>query len=278
MKLQQLITLFLVMGLSLNSFAADAGITATRVQGNSPFLDVNDKVWNDATAVQVSLLPQNVALPHNTKPAVSQVTVKAAHNGQWMALLMEWADPSESSRLVTDQFGDQIAIELPIDASAAASPMMGNVKGRVNILQWRAAMQHDLDKGDVQIKDLYPNALVDLYPDQVLRATDAAPYTGALGLGNPVSRSKNSPVLDQMAEGWGTLTIKAEQQADGRGVWKDGMWKVVITLPLSGPSKDAPHLSPDQSTSVAFAVWEGGAKEAGSRKAWSNWVPLKLAP
>jgi len=42
---------------------------------------------------------------------------------------------------------------------------------------------------------------VDLYPDQVLQATDARPYQGALGMDNPVSRPKQSPVLDQMAEG-----------------------------------------------------------------------------
>jgi hypothetical protein len=278
MKFQQLITCLSVVGWSLTALAADPVLTAVRVQGNGPILDVNAAAWNDAPVMKVSLYQQNVVLPHNVNPAVNEIKVKATHNGQWLALLMEWADPSESNRLVTDQFGDQIAVELPIDANSAASPMMGNPKGRVNILQWRAVMQHDLDKGDVKLHDLYPNALVDVYPDQVLRATDATPYSGALGLDNPVSRPHNSPVLDQMAEGWSTLTIKPDQQADGRGVWEKGVWKVIITTPLSSASKNAPHLSPSDATQVAFAVWEGGKGEVGSRKSWSNWLPLQLAP
>lgn len=274
------ITFMSIAGFSLNALAADPALTAVRVAGNGPMLDVKAAIWNDAPVVNVALLPQNVALPHNVKPAVTEVKVKAAHNGQWVALLMEWADPTESNRLVTDQFGDQIATQLPIEggAEATASPMMGNPKGRVNIMQWRAGLQRDFDKGDVKIHDLYPNALIDVYPDQVMRATDARPYSGALGLDNPVSRPQKSPVLDQMAEGWGTLTVKPDQQADGRGIWENGVWKVVITTPMSGSSVNAPRLSPDQSTNVAFAVWEGGAKEVGSRKSWSNWLPLKLAP
>jgi hypothetical protein len=37
-----------------------------------------------------------------------------------------------------------------------------------------------------------------------------------------------------------------------------------------------PTLAPGSETLAAFAVWEGGAHEVGARKAWSNWVPLKL--
>lgn len=35
-------------------------------------------------------------------------------------------------------------------------------------------------------------------------------------------------------------------------------------------------LAPGDETLAAFAVWEGGAREVGSRKAWSDWVKLKL--
>ncbi|MBI5783805.1 MAG: hypothetical protein HZA69_08680, partial [Gammaproteobacteria bacterium] len=129
--------------------------------------------------------------------------------------------------------------------------------------------------GEPQIRDLYPQALVDIYPDQVLRATDARPYMGAVGLDNPISHPNRTPVLDQMAEGWGTMTVKPEQRADGKGVWSDGYWRVVISYPLAGGASD-PGLEVGGETVAAFAVWDGGAREVGSRKAWSNWVPLKI--
>jgi DMSO reductase family type II enzyme heme b subunit len=79
-----------------------------------------------------------------------------------------------------------------------------------------------------------------------------------------------------MAEGFGTLTVEPEQQSDGRGVWAEGRWRVVITHPMAPGDPNDPMLAPGSETLAAFAVWEGGAREVGARKAWSNWVQLKL--
>jgi DMSO reductase family type II enzyme heme b subunit len=266
-------------GAAISAMAADEGLQAPRIAGSAPILDVNASFWEQAKAVPVPMLPQVVALPTNPKNAVAEIQVQAMYNDHWLALRLEWKDTSESDRIVVDQFGDQVAVEFPVDykPDAPPSPMMGNPGGRVNILQWRAAFQHDIDAGPPEVKTLYPNAIIDFYPDQVLRATDARAYTGALGVDNPVSRPKQSPVLDQMAEGWGSMTVKADQHADGKGVWKDGIWSVVITTPLGTESLNAPHFEPGTSTVVAFAVWEGGNREVGSRKAWSIWLPLTLA-
>lgn len=81
-----------------------------------------------------------------------------------------------------------------------------------------------------------------------------------------------------MAEGWGSMTVKPDQHALGKGVWKDGVWRVVITRPMVSDDKNAPRLTPGDKTVVAFAVWEGGNREVGARKAWSPWIPLQLAP
>lgn len=253
-----------------------ANITAVKIEGNAPIMEPTSAMWDAIPASNIMLLPQNVALPHNYAPAVTSIKVKAAHNGQWLGILLEWQDSSKNDRFLTDQYGDQVAIQFPIDAHA--SPMMGNPKGRVNILQWRAALQRDLEEGDVTVHDLYPYALVDTYPDKVLSVTDALPYSGALGLDNPVSHQYRSPVLDQIAEGWGTLTVKLEQQADGLGVWSDGTWRVVITLPLSGIGENVPRLAPNHTTQIAFAVWNGGADEVGSRKSWSAWSNMYIKP
>ena len=257
--------------------SAQLPLTAVRVKGVGPITDPAAPIWKQSRPVNVAMLPQTVALPHNDRPAIRQLSVRAVHNGGWIAFLIEWSDPTLSDRIVLDNFGDQLAVEMPIDTKGAPpSPMMGNPGGRVNIMQWRAAFQHDIDKGPPTVRDLYPNAWADVYPDEILSASDARPYSGALGIENPISRGRASPVLDQMAEGWGTMTVKPDQHALGKGVWKDGMWRVVVTRPMVSDDINAPRLEPGLQTFVAFAVWDGGSREVGSRKAWSSWVPLAV--
>jgi hypothetical protein len=244
-----------------------------------PLIDPEAAYWKDAPEIKVPMEAQVITNPQNPDPAVKELTVRAAHNGQWLAFLIEWADPTKSERIVVDQFGDQVAVQVPsaYKPGDMPNPMMGGPGERVHIMQWRAAFQHDIEaSGEPKITDLYPFIHVDVYPDEVLRVTDARAYTGAVGVDNPISRPKRTAVLDQMAEGFGTLTVEPEQQSDGRGVWADGRWRVVITHPLAPGDANDPTLGPGDQTLAAFAVWEGGAKEVGARKAWSNWVQLKL--
>lgn len=260
--------------------AAQAPLVAARVPGAGPIIDPGAGLWRDARPVTVTMLSQQVTLPHQPEIAVKILTVRAVHNGGWLAFLVQWQDPTRSERVILDNFGDQVAIQLPVDIKATPpSPMMGNPGGRVNIMQWRAAFQKDIDDGHPPgIRDLYPNSWTDYYPDEVLGATDARPYAGALGIENPISRGTATPVLDQMAEGWGSMTVKPDQHALGKGVWKDGAWRVVITRPMVSDDVNAPRLVPGDRTVVAFAVWEGGHRDVGARKAWAPWTPLTLAP
>jgi len=251
---------------------------AIAVKGSAgPIIDLNAAFWEQAPAVAVTTQPQTIANPQNPSPAIGELSVRAAHNGQWLAYLIEWADPTKNDRIVVNEFGDQVAVEMPVKFAPGdtPNPMMGAPGERVNIMQWRAAFQHDIDTNAVdgpKPTDLYPNMHVDVYPDEVLRATDARAYMGAVGVDNPISRPKNSPVLEQMAEGFGSLTVLPEQHADGKGVWANGRWRVVITRPLAAGDAYSPSLKPGDETLAAFAVWDGGSKEVGSRKAWANWV------
>jgi DMSO reductase family type II enzyme heme b subunit len=269
----------LLAALALWAAAAEAqsSLTAVRVPGAGPITDPGLALWKRARPVKVAMLPQTVTVPQKPDAAVKELTVRAVHNGGWIAFLIEWKDPTISNTIVLDTFGDQVAVQLPIDTTAAApAPMMGNPGGRVNIMQWRAAFQRDLDYAAPTVRDLYPNAWADVYPDEVLGAADARPYSGALGIENPISRGRATPVLDQMAEGWGSMTVKPDQHALGMGVYRDGGWHVVITRPMVSDDVNAPRLLPGDRTVVGFAVWEGGNREVGARKAWAPWVPLVI--
>lgn len=266
------------------SYAEDPVLRAIAVKSSTgPIIDLNAAFWKQAPAVKVLTQPQSIAEPQNPKPAIGELNVRAAHNGEWLAYLIEWADPTNSNRIVVNEFGDQVAVEMPVKYKPGEipNPMMGAPGERVNIMQWRAAFQHDIDTnalGGPKPSDLYPNMHTDVYPDDVLRVTDARAYMGAVGVDNPISRPVHSSVLEQMAEGFGSLTVLPEQHADGKGAWANGRWRVVITRPLAAGDAYSPNLRPGDKTLAAFAIWDGGAEEVGSRKAWANWVELRLDP
>jgi hypothetical protein len=261
--------------------ADEDGITATRVAAGSMLRDAAASVWKTVPAVDVALLPQTVIAPTNPSPSVSTLRVQMAHDGEVLAVRLAWADASADVTTRSDEFGDQVAVQFPVrhDPDDLPNPMMGHAGAPVRILQWRSVLQHELMHGAPTLHDLYPNAVVDLSPDRILAGEVAAPYAGGRAAGNPVSRPRLlSPVVAHVAEGFGTLTAAHDQPADGRGTWEDGRWTVVITVAFD-PREELPHrMRPGLDTMAAFAVWDGGNREVGGRKAWSSWMPLRITP
>ena len=148
---------------AIPALGEEPSLHAIAVKGSAgPIIDLNADFWKRAPAVTVSTQPQTIANPQNPSPAIGELSVRAAHNGQWLAYLIEWADPTKSDRIVVDQFGDQVAVEMPVKFAPGDSPnpMMGAPGERVNIMQWRAAFQHDIDTNAVdgpKPTDLYPD-------------------------------------------------------------------------------------------------------------------------
>src|SRR3990170_6801475 len=127
--------------------AQDPALRAIPLSGSAgPLLDPDVAYWKKAPPPTVGMLPQVMTKPQNANPAVKELVVRAVHNGQWFAFLIEWEDPTKSDRLVVDQFGDQVAVEIPTSykPDSYPNPMMGGPGDRVHIMQWRAAFQHDI--------------------------------------------------------------------------------------------------------------------------------------
>jgi DMSO reductase family type II enzyme heme b subunit len=60
-----------------------------------------------------------MALPNKPDPAVKELAVRAVHNGGWIAFLVEWKDPTLSDKIVLDNFGDQVAVQLPVNVKGS---------------------------------------------------------------------------------------------------------------------------------------------------------------
>ncbi|MBF0435983.1 MAG: hypothetical protein HQL77_11505 [Magnetococcales bacterium] len=260
-------------------WAADPLLVAHKVTGTDALGDPDGKYWDAAKPVKLAMEAQTVATPTQPTVTVIEMDVRAVQNGKFVGILLEWKDASVNDILVTDGFGDQVAVEMPVTFSKDDLPniMMGEPGKPVSIWQWRAPHQRDKDKGKPTTEQIYPNLHYDMYPDKVLPAETAKLYTGAHGLGNPVSDGTKSAVMEMVAEGFGTLThVGNQQQVDGKGVRKGETWRVAMTYPLGTDS--GIKLTPGGETALGFAVWDGGNGDRGSRKAWSSaWLPLKLS-
>jgi complex iron-sulfur molybdoenzyme family reductase subunit gamma len=77
------------------------------------------------------------------------------------------------------------------------------------------------------------------------------------------------------AEGFGTISsVDVEKQdGSGKGEWKGGTWKAVISIPRA---QERFSFQRGETMPVAFAAWDGGRKERGGEKAISTWYFLSL--
>jgi DMSO reductase family type II enzyme heme b subunit len=260
--------------------AADDGLLARRVGIGKLPLDPRSPQWQSAKAVDVGILPQTVTTPQNAKPAVDKLKVRSIHNGAEIAFLIEWKDNAADDTARSGQFTDAVALELPLDGIGNTSPMMGATghQNRVNILQWRAEWQREVNKGETTARGLFPNMVNDAETSAVYKGSDKDLYSPAKVIGNFSAQGPNGqPVMDLMAEGFGSLTPRIQQSASGNGIWDKGTWRVVICRPLASiTGSGAAPLTPGKATSVGFAVWNGGQGERGARKGWAPWVPLMI--
>lgn len=288
MRAHRLLLAFLALVLALGPSLAGAqqkSLTVHFIKDTIP-LDPDWRGWEAAPAIDVTLLPQAIAQPWNLTPSVTKITVKAVHNGTWIAFLLTWKDPTKSSVMYTDTFRDAVAVMVPVGKSAAIT--MGAPKERVLILHWKADWQEDIDKTFQDVAQLYPNAWTDWYPFvtgeppydiTAWTNPEARRYLTGWVLGNPRSQpDKRIAVEEQLAEGFGTLTTSERQSAAGKGVYANGEWKVVIARPFATGDPNDPGWGPGQSVPVAFAAWDGGKGEIGARKSFSDWITIKLSP
>ena len=111
---------------------------------------------------------------------------------------------------------------------------------------------------------------------------ETLPY---VGMGHPAApvalwlwRADDS-VETLAAEGFGTLTAQPGDGVKARGMWTDGIWRVVFARPLRAPPDDhRMRLDPNAQglVPVAFAVWNGEARERNGLKRLSAWHVLRF--
>lgn len=264
------IFLFFLVSCAICSLEVQAQeVAAKKVSASQEFFEKPDpqaQEWAAIPESTVALLPQNITTPILPAPTVNQIQVRAIHNGKWLAIRLEWSDATDDYQVTTDRASDAVAIQFPLKDADKTSPFMGAKDVPVEIMQWKAVWQHDIDKGYQKVTDIYPNTYNETYQFGIKAAQQA---------GNNISNEqRKTPVEEYVAVGFGTLTIEPNQETLAHGKWKNGKWMVVFSRPLKSPDKNNPEFNPGDRSAVAFAVWEGGKKNVGSRKNYAMWVPI----
>jgi len=237
-----------------------ASLDVIKISNEIP-LDPNAPFWDSTGGpfkTTLELGPQMITNPKWPDPSIKEVTLSAVRNKSELAILLEWADnASDNSFGYSERFTDQAAVMFPLKPQEEAPVItMGNEGRTVNIWQWKAAWQNDLEPGK---RNQFPDG-----------RDSAASSVGA----SARLISRFSPVEDLNAEGFSTLTIQEEQNVQGKGVWRDNHWRVVFRRSLR--DSDAADAQFNGSTQVAIAVWNGANNERNGQKGIAGWILLRF--
>lgn len=242
-------------------------------------------LWKDVKQAVVSLTAQPMTLPKPKATNTAQIVVQAIHDGKFIQLRLQWSDPDKSEAGPLGKYSDAVAVQFPaIDGNPP--PVFMGAKGQpVHIFHWKAQYQKDIERGrKEEITDIYPNANMDMYTmdykdyGKLHEISESAKrqYMPGQAAGNPQSYSKRG-IDEILAEGFGTSAVMEQHHSTAFAEWKNGTWTVIITRPLQ--YKKGSTLKLSGKNYIAFAVWQGGKEEIGSRKSLTMmWVPLIFRP
>ncbi|MFQ5514301.1 MAG: ethylbenzene dehydrogenase-related protein [Myxococcota bacterium] len=269
MRRQASIVLGLVLagGLSFSVLAAEAkGVRAVYNADPVP-VRPDAAAWKRAPAATIDLMGQLIVPPVGGG-SVPRVKIRAMHDGEWLALRVEWADETADREVRVDRFRDAIAVGFPTrHTEDLPSPFMGDPQHTLNIWQWTADFDANLE-GHGGFAKNYPHTEGVWYFAQdyaVQRQVRA--WRGT------------EPVIEFVAAGFGTLERKDSQNVRGLSRYANGRWSVVLRRPLSTGNPHDTHFRPGESTHFVIAVWNGSNGEVNGRKSVTmQWTPLTLDP
>lgn len=233
-------------------------IRSQLIEGELPSAP-EDPAWAKIPPMTLPLSGQIITRPVWPEPTARALVVRTVHNGMEIAFLLEWQDNTKNDRLTPGTFRDGVALGLPL-GDAPAFFCMGQLDHYINIWHWKADWQSDIDR-------------------RAVRSGEKPSSEGGPRKFEVIPR-RISSVEDLIGGGFSTLTTKEKQgRIQGKAIWKDGIWHVVMTRPLSSAEQEnEAKLIPGRIQTVSFAVWNGENKERNGQKAVAPWFQLLIDP
>ena len=222
-------------------------ISAARVEGGLPATP-DAEAWDEARPAFVPLAGQIIETPRALAPTVDGMWVRALHDGERVALRLEWGDPSNSPDSAWNEWQAKIVGALHADGADLSpdAPMSDGVA-----VQFPARM-----------------------PDGARR-----PYFLMGSSNDPVTLwTWDSRVGAKEAQGRGLGEISPLEGGDlaSQANWNDGRWELVLTRSIAGGAAGAIELAEGVVTPIAFFAWDCSSAETVGRGSVSSWIYIHL--
>ena len=216
-------------------------------------LNPEDPFWvsdSSGKAITVELGPQMITNPKWPDPSIKNIKVRAVQNDSSIAIYLEWKDETVDNKYGhSTLYSDQAAVMFPLHPQRETLPIfMGAEETPVNIWQWKAIWEQGQPAAQKGKRPRPPS----LAPEE----------------------QRASPVEDLNAEGFSTLTSQNQQDVQGKGVWRDQVWRVVLKRSLTNRHPDDVQFK--NFSHMAIAVWNGDNRERNGQKGISDWILLRF--
>jgi len=198
--------------------------------------DPQSPLWNNAKELVVPLSAQQMQQPGGG--TTRQVYVRAIEDGQTFSVRVSWDDDTKNDTVGSSP-SDAAAVQLPIDPVHVPYQCMGQTNSRVNIWQWKAALE----------REGFENNALDVESAGVRNLTS-----------NGICKAVDTPGINP----------KVKSYHDGK------QWHVVFYRAMSAGGLGTAPLSRGSNSSAAFAVWNGAKGETKGMKAVSTWNTLQF--
>lgn len=242
--------------------AGDVVIRAEKIKREIP-LDPNADLWEKTPFLDVPLSGQVVVAPRWQNHAIDMIRIRSVYNDMEIGFLLEWNDRFKNAKHV--------------------SPSEPAEQGKKEAYSKVAAQM--IGKGS------YRDSVALQFPVKI-PAGPERPYFYRGEPGKPVNlwkwnadweeEGKGRTVDEQNVAGY-KADVRSQpeesQGVKGKGVFKDGRWKVVLvrSLTTSDPINDI-QFERGKLIPVALHAWDGASGEVGRKSSISSWVYLLMEP
>ncbi|MBC8258796.1 MAG: c-type cytochrome [SAR324 cluster bacterium] len=228
-------------------------LKAVKIEQTAPST-IDAEIWETLPALRIPLAGQVIAKPRWQNHAIDLVQVRAVFNDEEISFLVEWDDPFQDTKHDAEQ----------------------------EIHEYENTYVMAVDEVPRE-RNVFRDSIAMQFPVK-LKSGAKKPHFFRGDTSNPVNlwvwksdleASGNNPVEDTNANGF-NKPLKSQpetgQQVTGKGVWKNGRWRVVMKRTLTTEDRNDIQFEKGKMIPMAFNAWDGSNGEHGlimSLSAWS---------
>ncbi len=274
--MKKLLSTMVAAGVAATSMmAAEAAITATKVDADLSRVTFASAVWNNAKFSDVVLYPQTTikmndkkANEINANNKAKKAQVAALYNGKDIAFMVKWEDGTLNVQhgYNTDSYADGFAIQFASDYSNPNElPYIGmGSEGRPAVIHLQKAVRGFYE----------PNGQGNVYYQMNRQQTEVFGKDLAAFDAKVKKIGSNDYEKTYVSEGFRSMTeIKDGSSKSYARLGRAGdAWKGTLSRPMKDGYVDL-HAG---AIPVAFAIWDGEKLGRDGLKLLSTWVSVKL--